>query len=290
MKHEASLPKVIIYTDGACSGNPGPGGWGVLLLFNGARVKINSNNLKNWYNKQTASILNISKCTNNSATTSAVYNELQELPLVVCNKQVKDQSIIRMLVSLPQQGQQEQRLKEEEYNNSLKYLIHKSKIVEGFLGEMKSSSVPYSDVREKRKQVSVTKSPTRLIYTGNLKQKSIFGYKLHTTNNRMEITAAIEALRILKKSCYVELYTDSKYLQFGITQWIHTWIKNNWHKNNNNPIKNVDLWKKLYKELSKHYISWNWVKGHDNNEGNQIADRLALKGKEIAIKILKCNS
>ncbi|WP_250312234.1 ribonuclease HI [Rickettsia endosymbiont of Oedothorax gibbosus] len=157
LQNSLSIPKVVIYTDGACSGNPGPGGWGALLQFNG-----------------------------------------------VC--------------------------------------------------------------------------------------KEIFGHELHTTNNRMEMTAAIEALKVLKKSCCVELYTDSKYLQLGITQWINTWIKNNWHKNNNDPIKNVDLWKKLYDELGKHSIIWNWVKGHGNNKGNQIADSLAVKGKETAIKMLKCHS
>ncbi len=151
-----SKPKVIIYTDGACSGNPGPGGWGALLQFNGI-------------------------------------------------------------------------------------------------------------------------------------SKEIFGHDLDTTNNRMEMTAAIKALQILKKPCYVELYTDSKYLQLGITEWVNKWIKNNWYKSNNDPIKNVDLWKELYGELDKHSIIWNWVKGHANNEGNIIADRLALRGKENAVKLLKCH-
>lgn len=119
--------------------------------------------------------------------------------------------------------------------------------------------------------------------------KEIFGYELDTTNNRMEMNAAIEALKTLKKSCYVELHTDSKYLQLGITEWIDNWVKHNWHKSNNHPIKNVDLWKKLYGQLDKHYIVWNWVKGHNNNPGNEIADKLAVKGKETAIKILKCH-
>lgn len=122
----------------------------------------------------------------------------------------------------------------------------------------------------------------------NAISKEIYGYELHTTNNRMEMTAAIKALEALKTNCVVELYTDSKYLQLGITQWINMWIKNNWHKNNNEPIKNVDLWKKLYEELSSHDIIWKWVKGHSDNKGNEMADRLAVKGKEIAIEELKC--
>jgi len=117
--------------------------------------------------------------------------------------------------------------------------------------------------------------------------KEIFGYELETTNNRMEMTAAIETLRILKKPCVVTIYTDSKYLQLGITEWVHKWVNNNWCKNNNEPIKNLDLWRNLYNELGKHDIVWKWVKGHANSEGNIIADRLAVKGKEEAIKILK---
>lgn len=118
--------------------------------------------------------------------------------------------------------------------------------------------------------------------------KEIYGYELDTTNNRMEITAAIKALETLKFPCIVELCTDSQYLQLGITKWIHSWIANNWHKNNNEPIKNVDLWKKLYEELGSHDIIWNWVKGHANNKGNILADKLAVKGKETAREILKC--
>ena len=117
--------------------------------------------------------------------------------------------------------------------------------------------------------------------------KEIFGYELETTNNRMEMIAAIEALNILEKPCFVTLYTDSKYLQLGITEWIHKWVKNNWYKNNNEPIKNIDLWQKLYNQLNKHDIIWQWVKGHSNNEGNLVADRLAVKAKEKAINIGK---
>jgi ribonuclease HI len=120
--------------------------------------------------------------------------------------------------------------------------------------------------------------------------KEIFGYELDTTNNRMEMIAAIEALQLLKTPCSVEIYTDSKYLQLGITKWINNWLKNNWRKNHNTPIKNADLWKKLYEKSKEHCIMWSWVKGHDDNEGNEIADKLAVKGKEAAIAVLKCHS
>jgi ribonuclease HI len=113
--------------------------------------------------------------------------------------------------------------------------------------------------------------------------KEICGYELETTNNRMEVTAAIEALNILKKPCSVIIYTDSKYLQLGITQWIHKWIKNNWRKADNKPIKNIDLWQNLYNQLEQHEVTWEWVKGHADSEGNIAADRLAVQGKERAI-------
>lgn len=121
-------------------------------------------------------------------------------------------------------------------------------------------------------------------------EKEFYGYELNTTNNRMELTAAIKALRALKTPCLVEIYTDSKYLQQGITLWIHSWIKNNWYKSNNELVKNADLWQELYNELETHIITWKWVKGHSDNIGNIIADKLAVKGKNTAIRLLKCHS
>lgn len=116
-------------------------------------------------------------------------------------------------------------------------------------------------------------------------KKEIFGYELDTTNNRMELRAAIEALSSLKKSCNLQIYTDSKYLQVGITEWLSSWIKNNWRKNNNKEIKNIDLWQKLYELINKHDIIWEWVKGHSDNVGNIKADELAVKGRNIAKKM-----
>lgn len=120
--------------------------------------------------------------------------------------------------------------------------------------------------------------------------KEIYGYLHETTNNQMEILAAIEALKLLKKPCKIKLYTDSKYLQKGITEWIHNWQRNNWLKSDNKPVKNVELWRNLQQQISKHDILWVWVKGHAGNEGNHIADSLAVKGKEIARQELECRS
>ena len=104
------------------------------------------------------------------------------------------------------------------------------------------------------------------------------GYKL-TTNNRMELTAAIVALRALKEPCEVELYSDSKYVIEGITKWVFSWIRRNWRN-----VQNVDLWKQLLEETQRHTIKWNWVKGHDdniyNNECDQVA-RKAAQGSEL---------
>lgn len=126
-----------------------------------------------------------------------------------------------------------------------------------------------------------------LLKFGNV-TKEISGHTIITTNNQMEIQAAIEALKILKKPCEVKLYTDSVYLQKGITEWIYSWQKNNWRKSDNQPVKNADLWQNLQKEIKKHDIVWCWVKGHSDNEGNNIADKLAVQAKELAREKVKC--
>ena len=102
----------------------------------------------------------------------------------------------------------------------------------------------------------------------------------------MELAAAIYALQHLKKPCRVKLYTDSIYVQKGATEWMQNWQKNNWRKSDNKPVTNVDLWQNLQHEMKKHDIIWCWVKGHANNEGNNIADKLAVFGKETAKRML----
>ena len=114
-----------------------------------------------------------------------------------------------------------------------------------------------------------------LSYENN--KKKISGYELNTTNNRMELKAAIEGLNALKRPCKVMLYTDSVYLKDGITKWIINWEKNNWKNANKKEVKNKDLWIKLLEAGKMHEIEWNWVKGHEGNEGNEIADKLATQ-------------
>ena len=114
-----------------------------------------------------------------------------------------------------------------------------------------------------------------LIHENNIKK--ISGSEVNTTNNRMELRAAIEGLSALKRPCKVVLYTDSVYLKDGITKWIINWEKNNWKNANNKEVKNKDLWIKLLEAASMHEIEWSWVKGHEGNEGNEIADRLATQ-------------
>lgn len=96
-----------------------------------------------------------------------------------------------------------------------------------------------------------------------------------TTNNRMELQAAIEALSILKESCAVELHTDSQYLRQGITQWIAGWRRNGWRTSTKQPVKNADLWRALDAACAPHHIQWCWVKGHAGNVGNERCDELA---------------
>jgi len=106
-------------------------------------------------------------------------------------------------------------------------------------------------------------------------KKEISGYNPSTTNNIMELTAAIEALKLLKKDCSVSLYTDSRYLIDGITAWIFNWERNNWRTAGKQPVKNRELWQELLELSRKHRIDWNWVKGHSDNEFNERCDQLA---------------
>ena len=106
-------------------------------------------------------------------------------------------------------------------------------------------------------------------------EKTLNGAELLTTNNRMELTAAIEALKALKKPCLVELTTDSEYLRKGITEWIHQWHQNGWRTANKKDVKNADLWQALKEVLAPHEVQWHWVKGHSGHRENEIADELA---------------
>lgn len=109
----------------------------------------------------------------------------------------------------------------------------------------------------------------------NHHEKHLNGYEQLTTNNRMELTAVIMALKTLKKDCIINVTTDSKYVQNGITQWLIKWKKNNWKNSRKEPIKNLDLWLELDKIAQKHQITWHWVKGHSYHPENELADKLA---------------
>jgi ribonuclease HI len=102
-----------------------------------------------------------------------------------------------------------------------------------------------------------------------------WGQEAHTTNNRMELMAAIAAFEALTRPCRVDLYTDSQYLRGGITGWIHGWKKNGWRTADKKPVKNVDLWQRLDEALKRHQVQWHWVKGHAGHDMNERADRLA---------------
>ena len=110
------------------------------------------------------------------------------------------------------------------------------------------------------------------------KERELFGGEPATTNNRMELTAVIEALTALKRPCTVVLHTDSQYVQKGITEWIRGWKARGWKTASKEPVKNVDLWKKLDEVVRDHDIEWIWVKGHAGHAGNERADALANRG------------
>lgn len=109
-------------------------------------------------------------------------------------------------------------------------------------------------------------------------ERELKGGAAETTNNRMELTAAIEALEALKRPAAIDFYTDSQYLRGGITGWIRNWKKNGWKTSDRKPVKNVDLWQRLDALRERHDIKWHWVRGHAGTHGNERADELARAG------------
>lgn len=116
-----------------------------------------------------------------------------------------------------------------------------------------------------------------LLRFGDL-EKSIYGGEKLTTNNRMELLAAIEGLAALKEPCLVVMTTDSQYVRKGITEWLAGWKRNGWKTAAKQPVKNADLWQRLDKENQRHQVVWHWVKGHSGHRENEIADVLANRG------------
>lgn len=110
------------------------------------------------------------------------------------------------------------------------------------------------------------------------KEKEIYGGQQETTNNRMELTAAIRGLAALRLDCKVLLYTDSQYVRKGITEWITQWKQRGWKTSTKKPVKNADLWRELDEAVASHQVEWHWVKGHSGNPGNERADELANRG------------
>ena len=106
-------------------------------------------------------------------------------------------------------------------------------------------------------------------------KKAVSGGESHTTNNRMELQAAIEGLQTLKEPCHVTIFTDSSYLRDGISKWVHRWKENGWRTAGKNPVKNQDLWVRLLDAAKMHRVDWRWLKGHNGNPLNEECDRLA---------------
>ena len=116
------------------------------------------------------------------------------------------------------------------------------------------------------------------------KERELWGGEPNTTNNRMELMAAIQALEALKRPCRVTLTTDSRYLQQGVTEWLANWKRRGWKTAGRQPVKNVDLWKRLDEAMSRHDIEWHWVRGHTGHPENERADRLANRAIEALRK------
>jgi len=111
-------------------------------------------------------------------------------------------------------------------------------------------------------------------------ERELFGGAPDTTNNRMELMAVIEALGALKRSCTVNIHTDSQYVKLGITEWLRNWERRGWKTADRKPVKNVDLWQQLDLQVRRHAVQWRWVKGHSGDPGNERADALANRGVE----------
>jgi ribonuclease HI len=109
-------------------------------------------------------------------------------------------------------------------------------------------------------------------------ERELFGGEPATTNNRMELTAVIRALEALKRPCSARVYTDSQYVQKGITEWVHAWKRRGWRTADKKPVKNEDLWRRLDDLAREHTLEWHWVRGHSGHAGNERADALANRG------------
>ena len=119
---------------------------------------------------------------------------------------------------------------------------------------------------------------------GVITSEELYGSNVETTNNKMELTAAVEALKILKQrnGSEITIFTDSKYVMDGINQWIDRWRSNGWKKADGKPVANQELWKQLHELTSRCMVNWEWVKGHAGHEGNERADALAVRGRDEA--------
>jgi ribonuclease HI len=109
-------------------------------------------------------------------------------------------------------------------------------------------------------------------------ERRLSGGEEQTTNNRMELMGAIQALETLKEPCAVTIFTDSTYVMKGITEWMTAWKRKNWRTSDGKPVKNIDLWQRLDEARLRHTVEWRWVRGHDGDEGNELADTLANEG------------
>lgn len=122
-----------------------------------------------------------------------------------------------------------------------------------------------------------------VLFEYNGRQKTMHGGELLTTNNRMEMMAAISALETLREACEVTLFTDSKYVMQGLTEWLPGWKARGWKTASKQPVKNQDLWERLDAAVQRHKIDWRWVKGHAGDPGNEMADQLANQGLLAAL-------
>ncbi len=309
---------IEIWTDGACSGNPGPGGWGALIVNDGQEIELyggeaNTTNNRmelmgaiealNSIKEPSKIILHTDSTYVKNGLTQWIHGWKRNGWKTASKQPVKNKDLWQALDEACKRHQIEWKWVKghsgDEGNERADSLAVKGarESAGGKLEVNKTEKEPSTPVlAEKPTAPAASKSGQVQIWTdgacsGNpgpggwgalLKmgehEKELYGGEKDTTNNRMELMGAIEALTSLKGPSNVILSTDSTYVKDGLTKWIHGWKKNGWKTAAKKPVKNQDLWQALDEACSRHQIEWRWVKGHAGDEGNERADSLAVKG------------
>lgn len=310
---------IQIWTDGACSGNPGPGGWGALIINDGQEIELYGGEADSTNNRMELMgaiealnsldgpsnvVLNTDSTYVKDGLTKWIHGWKKNGWKTAAKKPVKNKDLWQALEEACKRHQIEWKWVKghagNEGNERADGLAVKGSreaagqsVTEEASTSVEPSSTPQAVTPNKVSKVS---SDQIQIWTDgacsgnpgpggwgaliikNGEETELYDGASDTTNNRMELMGAIEALNSLDDPSNVVLNTDSTYVKDGLTKWIHGWKKNGWKTAAKKPVKNQDLWQALDEACKRHQIEWKWVKGHAGDEGNERADSLAVKG------------